>query len=128
MFSVRDQTTQWNQIVSMDFAVSNFAAALPGFYVSTPTFDPTMSLPRMTTLLDLDLAVVHTLTYICTIQLYHGMAQKERRAQEKCLIAARSVTTIIRQFVDYQYSCLDPIIGVSRPLRLPLYNNWTVTY
>ena len=62
---------------------------------------------------DVEIALVHTLARVAAIQLHHQFASKERNSHEKCLKAAREVTTIVRQLTEYDYPFLDPIIGVS---------------
>lgn len=96
---------QWEQVCQISFALSRFTTSLPSYIV--PSENPAI------VHVDVELALVHTLAHVSAIQLHHPFASKERNAHEKCLKAARDVTTIIRQLDEIDYPFLDPIIGVS---------------
>jgi hypothetical protein len=59
------------------------------------------------------LAVVHTLTYVASVQLHHVFALKDATSHEKCLAAAGGAISIIREIADQDFQFLDPIMGVS---------------
>jgi hypothetical protein len=110
---------QWEQVCQISFALSRFTSSLPSYIVA----DDSGASVRV----DVEIALVHTLARVAAIQLHHQFASKERNSHEKCLKAAREVTTIVRQLNEYDYPFLDPIIGVSTSalsclLRLCLWN------
>ena len=61
---------------------------------------------------DIELVNVHTLIYAATIYLNRTLADIQPTSYEKCLIAASSVTSLLRELSDRDYELLDPISSV----------------
>lgn len=61
---------------------------------------------------DVELVNVHTLIYAATIYLNRTLADVQPTSYEKCLIAASSITALIRQLGVQDYEFLDPISSV----------------
>ena len=89
----------------MRLALTTFLATVPEYILD--------STATGTVRVDPDLALVHTLIQVAIIQLYQPLIGKDHNAYEKCLNAAKKVTTIARNLIDGDYSLLDPILGVS---------------
>ena len=106
-YSVPPEPDQWQQIYKMRLALTTFLATVPEYILD--------STATGTVRVDPDLALVHTLIQVAIIQLYQPLIGKDHNAYEKCLNAAKKVTTIARNLIDGDYSLLDPILGVSSP-------------
>jgi hypothetical protein len=59
-----------------------------------------------------NLIVVHTLAQAALIRLYYLRGEVDQLWNEKCLLAARGMVSVIGQVADMDLEFLDPIVGV----------------
>lgn len=119
---MRAESNRWNLFCQTEWAINRFEETLQDYTHAPNSGNGLLSVAAdaiadIRAGVDIDLAVIHTLTHVAKIQLQHTVALKEFGSHKKCLAAGRAVTAIIRQLSEFDYPYLDPIIGVS---NLPL--------
>ncbi|KAH8114130.1 hypothetical protein DFH11DRAFT_250715 [Phellopilus nigrolimitatus] len=109
--SMQAEPTQWEQLTQLEFALMHFMASLPSYVVVSSSVPTSAYAAAAPTHVDLELALVHTLTHGATIQMHHPRAQADVHAHTACVRSAAAVTSIVRQLSDADFALLDPVIG-----------------
>ena len=102
---VQADPTHWEQLTQLEFTIASFCASLPDYCI------PSNNVPGSSDI-DVELAIVHTLSQAAIIQLYHPQAQRDVNAHATTVRAAATALNIVRRFSSItEYALLDPVIG-----------------
>ena len=104
-FSVSVKTNMyWADHRALQMSLSQFALNLPPLVLNAGV--------GMAPLDELDLLTIHTLVHVSTIYLHRDLSDTTPTSYEKCVVAANTVTSYLRQLNENHYPYLDPISSV----------------
>lgn len=105
LFSVSTKSNvYWVDLRALEMSLSQFALNLPPLVLSAGI--------NMVPLDELDLLTIHTLVHVSTIYLHRELSETTPTSYEKCVVAANTVTSYLRQLNETHYPYLDPISSV----------------
>lgn len=95
---------RWDEFRSLELSIAQFTTNLP--YVSRQSRQGSPSNNEV------DFVNIYALIFASSIHLHRGLADSNPASYEKCLVAANSMTSSVRDLSDGDYDFLDPIISV----------------
>ncbi|EMD34354.1 hypothetical protein CERSUDRAFT_117232 [Gelatoporia subvermispora B] len=94
---------RWDEFRSLELSIAQFTTNLP--YVSRQSRQGSPSNNEV------DFVNIYALIFASSIHLHRGLADSNPASYEKCLVAANSMTSSVRDLSDGDYDFLDPIIS-----------------
>ncbi|KZV89039.1 hypothetical protein EXIGLDRAFT_160450 [Exidia glandulosa HHB12029] len=100
----------WIEFRAVEFAIHRFSQSLPTVRNAGAGNGTASPAPQG---VDHQLALVHTLAYVATIQLHHVFAYMDATSHDKCLVAAGGALAVLRDLGEADARMLDPMLGTA---------------